>query len=374
MHITYSLNMRQAAKAKRGGGRRVSPMSSVCLLWLALSVGAVTHAQALPAEAAADAAEAAAAAPASTAAPRLRAEPVADGVWAFFGAAALGSPANRNFISNAAFVVTTEGVVVIDALGSPVLAAEMLAEIRRITPQPVRHVIVTHYHADHIYGLQVFRDAGASVWAHAAARAYLQSDTAAQRLQASRTDLAPWVDAATRLVAADHWLTAPQTTITLGGMDFRIVHVGPAHTPEDLVVFVPQRGLLFSGDLFFRGRIPFVGQADSRAWIESLQGLMALGATLVLPGHGPVSRDPAADLALTRDYLLHLRQAMGAAAQQLEPFEEAYARTDWSQFEGLPLFRAANRMNAFNTYLLMEQQTEQRAEQPAVQPAPAAGR
>jgi hypothetical protein len=77
---------------------------------------------------------------------------------------------------------------------------------------------------------------------------------------------------------------------------------------------------------------------------------------MLVPGHGPVSRDPAADLAMTRDYLTHLRTTMGEAAAQLEPFDEAYARTDWSRFEGYPLFRAVNRMNAYNTYLLMEQQ------------------
>ena len=66
--------------------------------------------------------------------------------------------------------------------------------------------------------------------------------------------------------------------------------------------------------------------------------------------------EPAADLALTRDYLLYLRSSMGEAARNLEPFEEAYARTDWSRYEQMPLFGAANRINAFNTYLLMEQQ------------------
>jgi hypothetical protein len=73
-----------------------------------------------------------------------------------------------------------------------------------------------------------------------------------------------------------------------------------------------------------------------------------------VPGHGPVSDGARADLQLTRDYLQYLRDTMGEAARNLEPFEDAYARTDWSRFEKLPLFRAANRINAYNTYLLME--------------------
>jgi glyoxylase-like metal-dependent hydrolase (beta-lactamase superfamily II) len=288
--------------------------------------------------------------------PALQAVQVADRVWVVQGAAALGSPANRNFISNAGFVVTDDGVLVVDALGSPALASELLAEIRRVTTQPLRTVVVTHYHADHIYGLQVFKAAGASIVAHGAAREYLHSDTAQRRLEASRQELAPWVDEQTRLVGADRWLAGDETRLQMGSYDILIRRAGPAHTPEDLVVFVPRLGVLFAGDLFFRGRIPFVGQADSRLWIASLERLIDDQPRLVVPGHGPVSTDPLADLELTRDYLAHLRRTMGEAARKLEPFDEAYARADWSRFEKLPLFGAANRMNAYNTYLLMEQQ------------------
>lgn len=288
--------------------------------------------------------------------PPLKAVQVADRVWFVQGQAALGTPENRNFISNAGFVVTDDGVVVVDALGSPTLAQELLAEIKRVTPQPVRYVIVTHYHADHIYGLQTFKAAGATVLAHAKGREYLNSETARQRLQASRVELAPWINATTELLEADRWLDQPQTDVKVGSHDFQISYVGPAHTPEDLVVFVPQLGVLFSGDLFFQGRIPFVGQADSRLWISSLTRLMKYQPKLVIPGHGPASTDPMKDMAMTRDYLEVLRTSMGEAARNLEPFEDAYAKADWSRFEAMPLFRAANRMNAYNTYLLMEQQ------------------
>lgn len=293
---------------------------------------------------------------AGTTVPALQATQVGDRVWFVQGVAALGSPANRNFISNAGFIVTDDGVVVVDALGSPALAEELLSEIRRVTSQPVRHVIVTHYHADHIYGLQAFKAAGAAILAHSAGREYLNSDTAQKRLEASRLELGPWVDDKTRLVPADRWLDQDETHLRVGSYDILIRHVGPAHTPEDLVVFVPKLGVLFSGDLFFRGRIPFVGQADSRLWISSLERLIDYKPRVVVPGHGPASTDPMADLVMTRDYLVYLRQTMGEAAHNLEPFEDAYARADWSRYEKMPLFRAANRMNAYNTYLLMEQQ------------------
>ncbi|WP_414708503.1 MBL fold metallo-hydrolase [Ramlibacter sp.] len=287
--------------------------------------------------------------------PPMAPQQVSPSAWYVQGQSALGSPANGNFISNAGFVVTPAGVVVIDALGSPALAERLLAEIRRITPQPVTHIILTHYHADHIYGLQAFKAAGARVLAHQRGREYLQSDTARLRLQASRTELAPWIDEKTQMVAADEWLDGPRELV-VGGVRLRILPVGPSHTAEDVVVHLPQEQVLFAGDIVFRGRIPFVGQADSRRWIAALDEALKLEAQVLVPGHGPHSSQPRQDMELTRDYLLHLRKVMGEAARNLEPWEDAYKAADWSRFEKLPLFQAANRMNAYNTYLLMEQE------------------
>ena len=287
---------------------------------------------------------------------RVRARRVAAGVWFVQGEAEMGSAANRNFISNAAFVVTDGGVVVIDSLGSPPLAEEMILEIRRVTAQPIRFVIVTHYHADHIYGLQAFKAAGATIVAHPSGRDYLNSETARLRLEASRQELFPWIDETTRVLPADRWLEQEDTILRIGTFDFRIRHVGPAHTPEDLVVYLPKRHVLFSGDVVLRGRIPFVGQADSRQWIDSLTQLIEFKPRLLVPGHGEVSTDPTSDMTLTRDYLQHLRKTMAEAADKLEPFDEAYEKANWTRFEKMPLFRAVNRMNAYNTYLLMEQQ------------------
>ena len=278
---------------------------------------------------------------------------VSPAAWYVQGESALGSPANRNFISNAGFVVTPDGVVVIDALGSPQLARELIAEIRSRTGKAVTHVILTHYHADHIYGLQEFKRAGARIIAHRGGLDYLNSDTAQSRLAASRVELAPWIDADTRLVPADEWIDGPRELV-VGGVRLLLQPVGPAHTPEDLVVFLPGEKTLFAGDIVFRGRIPFVGQADSRRWIAALGTLLAFDATAVVPGHGPLSTSAREDMELTRDYLSYLRETMGRAARNLEPFDEAYRQADWSRFEQMPLFRAANRMNAYNTYLLME--------------------
>lgn len=289
--------------------------------------------------------------------PRMVAQQVSATVWSVEGLGALGSSANQNFISNAAFVVTPEGVVVIDALGSPALASRLLNEIAQITAKPVTHVVVTHYHADHIYGLQTFKSIGAKIIAHRAALNYLNSETARIRLENSREELAPWINSQTKLEEADQWIDS-ETQITVGGVVFSIRPVGPSHTPEDVVVYLASEKVLFAGDLVFRNRIPYVGQADSRQWIAALDSLLSFDTAVIVPGHGPISKEARKDMQVTRDYLVYLRATMGAAAKNMEPFEEAYKATDWSRFETLPLFRVANRMNAYNTYLLLEHEIQ----------------
>lgn len=265
----------------------------------------------------------------------------------------MGSSKNQNFISNAGFVITPKGVVVVDALGSPVLAKKLIAEIKKITPQKIVAVIVTHYHADHVYGLQEFKKLGAKIYAQGEGRSYISSETARQRLIASRTDFAPWVNSSTNLISADVWIDQSYA-LTVGGVNFKIGRVGPAHAPEDLIIYIPSEKVLFAGDLVFRGRIPFVGNADSKGWLQALNEIESLNPSVVIPGHGAHSINPIEDIRFTREYLRYLRQSMAKAAIDMDPFEEAYRQADWSEYEGMPLFRAANRMNAYNVYLSIQ--------------------
>lgn len=295
-------------------------------------------------------------APARAPDPVLAPVRVTDSVWMVLGEPGVASAANRGFNSNAAFVVTREGVVVIDALGTPALGRALVTAIRKVTSRPIRRVLLTHYHADHVYGLPALKAAGADVWAQAGGREYLESDEGRARLEQRRAELAPWFDAGSPLVPADRWLEG-DAAFALGGTRFELVHLGPAHSPEDLVVVLPGEGVVFSGDVLFAGRIPFVGEADSRRWLAAIDRLLALRPRLLVAGHGPASKDPRADLALTRDYLVHLRKVMGAAVEEMVPFDEAYAAADWSAFEKVPAFAEANRINAYGTYLTMERES-----------------
>jgi glyoxylase-like metal-dependent hydrolase (beta-lactamase superfamily II) len=282
--------------------------------------------------------------------------------YMFKGDAGMADDANAGFMSNAGFVVTGDGVVVFDALGTPALGEAMVRAIRGVTKQPIRRVIVSHYHADHFYGLQAFKAAGAEIWAHEQGRVYLASDTAALRLAQRKESLKPWVDGRTRLLPADRWLAFPggkPITFEMGGLHFQVIDTSGAHAPDDIMLLVAEDHLLFAGDLFFTGRLPFVGEADSRVWLGALERMLALAPAIVVPGHGQASRDPGKDLALTRSYLVFLRKVMGEAVAELATFDEAYARVDWSAYAGYPAFAQANRINAYGTFLLMERESLQ---------------
>ncbi len=275
------------------------------------------------------------------------------------GQAGMATAANRAFNSNAAFVVTSAGVLVFDALGTPELGAALKQAIASVTSQPIRRVVISHFHADHFYGLQSLAGPGVEVWAHARGRGTLGSEFTQSRLEQRRRDLAPFVNESTRLVGADRWIEfkdGPEFTFTVGDVRFRLIDVAGAHSDEDVMLFVDNDRVLLAGDLYFSGRLPFVGNADSKRWLAAMDRIAPLQPKVVIPGHGPASANPAPDIALTREYLQHLRETMGRAVRDLKSFDEAYAETDWSRFSRLPAFDAANRINAYGTFLRMEQE------------------
>lgn len=284
--------------------------------------------------------------------------PVRIGAHSYYvqGQAGAASSANQGYMSNAGFVITSEGVVVFDALGTPPLAEALIAQIRKLTPLPIKYVIVSHYHADHFYGLQAFKALGAEIWAQERGQEYFAGEDVDRRLAQRREELFPWVDEHTRLIRADKWLSG-DTDLRLGGLDFQIRYVGPAHSPEDTVMFVKQDSVLYAGDLVFQGRLPFVGNADSKSWLAALDKLLAFKPKVLVPGHGAASFKPRADLTLTRAYLIYLRHTMGRAVADFLPFEQAYETTSWQRFQKLPAFDQANRTNAYNTYILMEKES-----------------
>ena len=277
---------------------------------------------------------------------------VTEHIYYVQGAAGIATD-NEGFISNAGVVITDAGVVLFDALGTPSLAKLLLSKIREITDQPVTKVIVSHYHADHIYGLQVFKELGAEIIAPQAALDYLASEPARERLEERQFSLEPWVNEATYLVTPDKLLSA-NTSFTLGGLTFHINLLGAAHSEGDLTLFVEPDRVLFSGDIIFEGRVPFLGDANTKTWLQALRRMETSKLVALVPGHGPTAQDPNQAIQATSDYLAFMRDHMGKAASDFIPFTDAYAATDWSNYKDMPAFAAANRRNAYQVFLSME--------------------
>ncbi len=262
---------------------------------------------------------------------------------------------NYGFISNAAFVATAAGVVVFDTLGTPALGAKLLAAIRSVTDAPIKRIYISHYHADHMYGNQAFSASGAEIIASDGAKRYLEGEVAQQRLAERRLSLSPWVDSKTQVVHPDRYLQGEER-FTLGGVSIRVVDLGSAHSEGDLVLFVENDAVLFSGDIIFQDRIPFLGSSSSAEWLDVLNEMEKTDVGFIVPGHGKAAENPRQMVSLTKDYLAYVRASMQQAVADWIPFDEAYAATDWGDFIEYPAFLEANRRNAYGVYLSLEQE------------------
>lgn len=269
---------------------------------------------------------------------------------------------NEGNTSNAGFIVTADGVLVFDTLGTPSLGWALLQAVRETTAAPVRYVALSHYHADHIYGLQAFKDhTDAIVIAQDRAREYRENEQtadehAAQRLDQRRQALAPWVDAQTRVVPPDITFN-DRMTLTLGGKRFEMIYAGPAHSASDMMMMVEPDGVLFAGDIAQNGRIPFMNSddVDTGQWLAALETVEKLDPKFIIPGHGRPSTAAKDAIAFTRDYIQYVRTKMGAAVESWTDFDVAYQQTDWSKYAGMPAFEANNRGNAYRIFLELEQ-------------------
>jgi len=197
--------------------------------------------------------------------------------------------------SNAGFIIGDDAVLVVDSFFHPNTARALLSEIRKITPKPIRYVVNTHYHLDHVAGDQVFKDAGAIIVAHRNVRAWIRPENLRMFGNAQRIAQLPLPDL----------VTESPITIWLGA---RRVDVRPAegHTGGDLVVSVPDAKVLFCGDLLWRMPPNIVDGAVSK-WIatdRSFEDLPEAASMVFVPGHGDVAT--VKDVAIFRSYLTDL--------------------------------------------------------------------
>lgn len=283
-------------------------------------------------------------------------------IWYSTGNPGIPGKDNEGNTSNAGFVVTSGGVVVFDALGTPSLGWALLQQIRTVTDKTIRYVVLSHYHADHIYGLQAFRDhTDATIVAQERAGEYKDNEQTADekaglRLDQRRAALSPWVDGNTRVVPPDITFKE-RMTISLGDRRLTLLYAGPAHSSSDIMMMVEPDGVLFAGDIVQNSRIPFMNSDDvsTTQWLHALDEVAQLDPKFIIPGHGRTSTEARQAIAFTRDYIQYVRTTMAAAVQNWTDFDVAYDQADWSKYRDYPAFASNNRGNAYRIYLELEQ-------------------
>jgi len=283
-----------------------------------------------------------------------RFEPVADGVYAFVGDLGARTEGNEGLNANLGLVVTGSGAVLIDS-GATFQGARQIHEaVRRVTSRPVRWVINTGGQDHRWLGNGYFQAQGAELIAHAAAEADMRN-RGNDQLQALRRLLGPKAEGTTPVLPT-RWIREDDARLVLGGVVFEFRHRGGAHTPGDMLVWLPAKRILFSGDVVYADRLLGVlPVSNTRAWLATFAEIERLDPERIVPGHGRVC-DLARARSDTRDYLLALRAHMKKAVDDGTDLGAAVKSFDGRAFKRL--LNAAELMpgNANRAYLELERE------------------
>jgi quinoprotein relay system zinc metallohydrolase 2 len=251
--------------------------------------------------------------------------PVASGVFVHIGAIEAWGVGGGDDTANRSLVVGGRCVAVIDPGGTPEVGRALRAAVARATPLPVCFVIETHAHPDHVLGSVAFVGAGESAPKFVAAARFGATLAAREPyyLKALQRDLG--------LALTHGEIVYPTLAVQasldldLGGRVIRVQAWPTAHTDNDLTVYDLQTKTLFASDLLFVGHLPAV-DGSLRGWVAVMGDLKRLDAALVVPGHGPVSRDWPAVMAAQSDYLNGLLRDTRAALRAGLTIQQAVDR------------------------------------------------
>jgi glyoxylase-like metal-dependent hydrolase (beta-lactamase superfamily II) len=279
--------------------------------------------------------------------------PVAEGVYAIVGPTGGRTRENHGLNNNLGFVVTEEGVVLIDSGASAASAALVEAAVGEVTDRPVRWVVNTGSQDHRWLGNGYFRDRGARLIALKRTKA-TQRRYADQHLAGLKPVLGDAL-AGTVPAYADPPLAGDRAELELGGVRLVLWWPGDAHFPGDAVVWLPERQVLFTGDLVYVDRmLGILPWSDVSAWQEAFHRAAALEPEVVVPGHGQVCGLDKARRE-TGDYLDFLVEAVGTAVADWEPLDAVVERlADAPAFAHLRHYDSWHRTNVNRTYLQLE--------------------
>ena len=275
---------------------------------------------------------------------------VVPNVWSAIGATAPGTYANSGHNNNLSFVVTDNGVLVVNAGDNYQLAKALHEEIKKITDQPVRYVVLENGQGHAMLGSNYWKEQGAVVIAHEDAKHEIEEQSF--ELLRVMKERALEKAAGTEVVLPDETFT-DKRVIEMGNETIELLYLGPAHSPGDIIVWLPCRKVVISGDMAFHQRmLPLFEHTDTAAWIETWDAFEALGAQFVIPGHGEPT-DMTTVRTYTRDYLVYLREKIAAVIEGGGTLQDAY-EIDQSPYMHLPTAEFLAKRNAGQVFRSME--------------------
>lgn len=257
---------------------------------------------------------------------------VAEGVHVLLGK---NDSMHEGWGANQGFVVTDEGVLVVDSGFTKPKAEQLLREISRVTGEPVRVVVNTHDHSDHTFGNSVFRKAGASIISHSTCRSRL-AELGQRRISTYRG-----VDPKMKEMLKGLRITVPELTyeggleMKLGSTAFSLIHPeNGAHTYGDTMVLLPEQRVLFAGDVLWAGYHPNLEDSNIPGWVAALKGVQSMDLAAVVPGHGKPGTEGAVESMI--EYLEAFEAQFSRLVRSGTPKEEIASRLelphrrDWS--------------------------------------------
>ena len=275
---------------------------------------------------------------------------VVDGVWSAIGATSPGTYANSGHNNNLSFVITSEGVLVVNAGDNYLLAKALHDEIKKLTDQPVKYVVLENGQGHAMLGSSYWQEQGAVVIAHEDAAHEISENSFAilngmKRIQKEK--------AKSTVVKMPNETFKDKKIIEMGGVRIELLMLGPSHSPGDIIVWLPQKSLVISGDMAFHQRmLPLFEHTDTAAWINTWEKFAALKAKYVIPGHGEAT-NMAEVTRYTVDYLVYLRKKIAELIENGGGLDDAY-NIDQSAYMHLPTSEFLAKRNAGQVFTQME--------------------
>jgi cyclase len=242
---------------------------------------------------------------------------IADNVYAYVDTK--NSSKDNSFGANAGIIIGKNGIVVVDTMISSKEAKRFIRDIRTISRKPIRYVVNTHYHFDHVFGNSEFAKLGAVIIAQ-------ENDKKAMISSAKETlknigkygftskDMKGTTPAYPVLTYGD------RMTIDIGGQLIELIHARHSHTDGDTLVYLPGKKIIFAGDILFTNYHPFLGEGNIEEWAKELDDIKSMDVEKIIPGHGPLSGKK--DLDDMKEYILMFDKKAKELASQSDDVQK----------------------------------------------------